>query len=411
MTKKFTCLLLAAIMMLSLAIPVAAEGGSVHLADSDSVFTEEQRGQILDALSIAADETGYSFAVVTTNNLGGKTPREYAEAELDSTFGSGEDSVLLLICNDFSSDGYDWVELSGEANDKYYNKINDIFDAFYAGLDSSGYYDAVINFCGYFTGAAPEVGGSVSVNLADHDDVLSGDEENTLWEVMQNTADDIGCNVGVVITDDTIGMGNEGYAQFFCENSFGVGANSIVLLFNNDKSYSSHRDWIYTYGIATDLYGNRTDGIFDYLYMGFDSEGGDNYYNGILYFCAYLVNNKDGGIYSDYNDYHDDDNYSYSSDAEGIVIVLFVPAVISGIITAVIVICVVNGYKKKAPVSAKSYMDAGRTKYTRRDDIYLRETTTHVRISSSGGGGGGGSRGGGGGRSRSGGGGGGGRSR
>ena len=84
---------------------------------------------------------------------------------------------------------------------------------------------------------------------------------------------------------------------------------------------------------------------------------------------------------------------------------------VGGVIVALIIaVCVANSqaakYKKRAPVSARRYMDGSLTRFTQRGDVFVREYTTSHRISSSSSGGsrhsgGGGHRsGGGGGRRR-----------
>ena len=418
MMKRITRLLLAAAMAFSLTLGnfgvTALAAGIGSLKDYEDVFTEEQEETLRTLLADAASQTGYNIGVIVTDDIGGLTPREYTSRELDRTFGADSDSIVLLICNDFdAAEYYDWIDMTGKAADEYYSELSDIFDCVYKGLDINGYYSAVIEFCEYF-GADSSIVGDASaaegfrVNLADYDDVLTPQEQLEALEYMQICADDIQCNVGVVITDDLGGLSDYEYTKAFLESSFGVGADGIALLFNNDRSNMNYVDWIYTYGQATAMYDHQIDAIFDRMYEGFDSDGGDNYYKGITYFCSYLRNNQDA---SGYDDYYSGDDYYYDGDGGyDIMIGVIIPIIFAGIVTLIVTKNVTSGYKKKKPISARSYMDAGRTRYLRRDDIYLRETTTHVRISSSSSGGGG-SRGGGGGRSRSGGGGGGGRRR
>ena len=418
MMKKITRLFLAAIMIFTMTFGcfglTASAAGVGMLKDIDDIFTAEQEKVLCTLIADAAAKTDYNICVVVSDDIGSSTPREYASRMLDSAFGADSDSILLLICNDFdAAECYDWIDMTGDAAMEYYSKLNDIYDRLYSGLDTDGYYASVIEFCEYFGADSSFIedaptGGGFKVNLADYDDVLDPEEQLEALEYMQMCADEIECNVGVVITDDLGGMSDYEYTKTFLETSFGAGADGIALLFNNDRTNMNYVDWIYTYGQATDMYGYRTDDIFDYLYVGFDSDGGDNYYKGITYFCSYLRNHKDAGNYDDYNS---GDNYYYEGDGGyDIMVGVLIPIVFAGITTLIVVKSTTKGYSKKKPISARSYMDAGRTKYLRRDDIYLRETTTHVRISSSSGGGGG-SRGGGGGRSRSGGGGGGGRRR
>ncbi len=422
MKKRIVRLLLAAVTLFSVmsavsAVAFAESYGIVR--DYADVFTDEEEAQLVELLDDIAADTGYNMAIVAEDNIGSRSSKDYASDALETSFGADSDAILLLISNDFDkgTDNYDWIEFSGRAADEHYEEINDMLDCFYGGLDANGYFAGAMGFCGYF-GVTSDVTAestpayTYKVNLADYQDKIPASEQVELMELMQACANEIECNVGVVITDDIQGMSDESYTKKFTEDSFGKGSNSIALLLNNDRSNDYYGyDWIYTYGLATDLYDHQTKAIFDYLYIGMDSDGGDNYSKAIEYFCAYLIGNKDGGIAGDYNDYYDDENY-YQSGIVGISLMgILVPVVIAGIVSACVTSGFTSGYSKKKPISARNYMDSSKTKYNRRDDIYLRETTTHVRISSSSGGGGGGSRGGGGGRSRSGGGGGGGRRR
>lgn len=136
------------------------------------------------------------------------------------------------------------------------------------------------------------------------------------------------------------------------------------------------------------MYNPRLDDIFDAVYDGLDSSGGDNYYAAVTNYCAYLRSHDSVPPKVDINIGH-----------------------VGGVIVALIIaVCVANSqaakYKKRAPVSARRYMDGSLTRFTQRGDVFVREYTTSHRISSSSSGGsrhsgGGGHRsGGGGGRRR-----------
>ena len=118
------------------------------------------------------------------------------------------------------------------------------------------------------------------------------------------------------------------------------------------------------------------------------SSGGDNYYAAVTNYCAYLRSHDSVPSKVDINIGH-----------------------VGGVIVALIIaVCVANSqaakYKKRAPVSARRYMDGSLTRFTQRGDVFVREYTSSHRISSSSSGGsrhsgGGGHRsGGGGGRRR-----------
>lgn len=248
------------------------------------------------------------------------------------------------------------------------------------------------------------------VVLADYDSVLEDYMQRNLLSVMQDAADDIECSIGVVITSDRGGLTPKQYADNFAEENFGYGSDNIVLLFDNDKISPNHKDWISTSGAVGRRYDRYIDSIFDYLYVGFDSNGGDNYSQGIQYFCSYLRNTEfyaenDSYGYDDYYYDEDGDIVYYTDDVSVLITMCAIPALVALAMTIFSMVITVKKYSKKAPISAARYMDSSRTKFTHRKDIFLRQTTTHVRISSGGGhgshgGGGGGGHGGGGGRSR-----------
>ncbi len=391
--------------MLCFSVTAAAKSYRVVIRDGGDCFTSTEEQEAVKLLQQAADAAKINIAVVTEDDFSGTTPGKYAQKALDELFGADSDSLVLVISTEFDDvNAYDFIDMTGGAFDEFYSDIDGIYDAYYVGKDMGGYYDGIVTFCEYFTdGGAVSV--SYKVSLSDFDDVLTSTEQTFLLDVMQDAADDIECNIGVVITSDRGGETPQRYADSYADDNFGFGSNNIVLLFDNDKVSPKHQDWISTMGLATEMYDHQTDAIFDYVYTGFDSNGGDNYYQAIQYFCSYLRNNQDGGW-----TYNDDEDYHFSYEGEISLTSLLVPLVIAGVVTGIATSTTVKKYSKKAPISARRYMDTSRTRFTQRQDIYLRETTTHVRISSSSGGGGG-SRGGGGGRSGGGRGGGGGRSR
>ncbi|MGN0688106.1 MAG: TPM domain-containing protein [Oscillospiraceae bacterium] len=237
--------------------------------------------------------------------------------------------------------------------------------------------------------------------LDDKSDVISDNEYNKLLAMLDDTAQMIQCHVAVVIEDSLNGMSDRQYAENYAKKSFPVDSDVVVLLLNNDRSNKKYTDWIYTYGAATDKFGDNKDGIFDAIYYGMGDYQEDirdyDYYSGIVGLCNALcdlyVNGDDSQYYS---------SSSFSGSFGGIVLVLGLHIGVPGFITFVIVYCIAKGYKKKAPISARHYMDSSRTVFTDRRDIYIRETTTSVKISSSGSGSHGGGRrsGGGGGRRR-----------
>lgn len=223
--------------------------------------------------------------------------------------------------------------------------------------------------------------------IEDHQDALTDSEESQLLRLLDDTARSIHANVGVIFADSYMdGMSEVSYAKSFLNRSFGADSDSIVLMMV--QVGSGKVDQIYATDAAYDKYHSKTDRIFDYVYDGFDSGSGGNYYAAVEGFCDYLSGHPVDGIEFHLN----------TGNIAGIIIALFAA------------IFIANGhaasYKKKLPISAQAYMKDDMTHFTERNDIFVREYTTSHRVSSSssgghGGHGGGGHRsGGGGGRRR-----------
>ncbi len=237
------------------------------------------------------------------------------------------------------------------------------------------------------TAFADEYEGYYTVALSDLDGVLTDSEETELLSLMKETANSIECNIGVVITDDLGGESDHSYAAKYYASSFSKGSSAVVFLFNNDRTNMSYYDYLYTYGKGTDVYLPKDEKIFDAIYDGLDSSG---YYAAIKNFCTCLRRNKSG---------------SMTVDLEALVVPIIIAIVIDVIITCAVMGSIMRGYKKKSPVSAVGYLDQSRTRFTRKEDVFVREFTTSHRVSSSSGGGHGGHSGGSRGSHRSGGGG------
>ncbi len=227
-----------------------------------------------------------------------------------------------------------------------------------------------------------------SAALSDYDGVLSSDEETELFSLMLETANDIKCNVGVVITDDLGGVSDHKYAANYYASSFPKGSSAVVFLFNNDRSNMEYADYLYTYGKGTDVFLPKRNELFNAIYDGLDSSG---YYAAIKNFCKVLRRYDNGG--------------SVSIDIETFLVPAFIALVIDIIITLSVMGGITRGYKKKTPVSAVGYLEQNRTRFTRKEDVFVREFTTSHRVSSSSSGGHGGRSGGSRGSHRSGGGG------
>lgn len=221
---------------------------------------------------------------------------------------------------------------------------------------------------------------------------LSSSEESKLLTLMQETADEIKCNIGIVITSDLHRMSDESYVRKFHSTMFGEYSDSISLLLlntHNNPDYSGYVDQIYYTDRGYDLFNRRLDNIFDRLYKALDNDA-DDFFGACSNFCAALKSYGTGfGV------------FLAKFNVSGTLIIAML--MFGTVVSLIVVRSFRSGYKKKKPISASHYIDKSRTRINRQTDQFVREYTTSVHLSSSGGhhGGGGGHRsGGGGGRHR-----------
>ncbi len=386
--KRIPAALLAAVVLVycTLFVGLTAKAELFGaLFDIEDVLTNDDETELNALLRDTAQEVGFCIGVIFTDNLRGQSAREYTEKFYDESFGSNSDGIMLMINGDFSSDCLDWVTGNGDHGAQLALQSQEILSAAYDGLNKNGFRGVVESFCAYLTGgaaAAEEVHKGYNAVLSDLDDVLTDSEELEALSVMQNTANAIECNVGVVITSDLGGKSDRAYADDFLDDCFTFGSSSIVLLYNNDRSNMNYVDWISTCGRGTDLYDARIDSIFDSVYDGLDPN--DNYLRSIKYFCRYLENHTfdTSGNYVTYDSIDEEINLL------DVVILMFFPCVFGLVFALVISFSVAGTYKRKKPISAAAYIENGRTRYTRKNDLFIREFTTHHTVSSSSSGGG-----------------------
>lgn len=220
--------------------------------------------------------------------------------------------------------------------------------------------------------------------LVDLDERLTDSEEEKLLGIMNETAQKISCNVGIVITRDLNGMSASGYAKNFGDTNFGSGSSYAVFMFLNTHdnpaySDSSYEDKLELNGRGHDYYNSKANAIFNKVYDGLDSAG---FYSAGQAFCRALelYAGKNGGNTLDFIL----ENFSIFFGGS------FIGLIAAAIFTIIIVSSVVRGYKKKAPISAANYIDQRRTRITHQADQFVREYTTSVSLSSSSSGHGGG---------------------
>lgn len=409
-TRKYLAALTAAIIMTVMSLTCFAQSGTsayqAVLFDEQDLLTQEQETNMLDLMETVAAAIECNIGVVISDCRS----NDYAKYYREATFGKHSDSIVLLFNNNNSDTNKDQISTGGRASELYDKNITGIFDEVYKGLDTNGYETAIIWFVSalldYYPNGGAELPDDAAEQLPDTSVVnyravledpgnfISSSDEEMLLEIIQETANAIECHVGVISTDNLHGKSDSRFANDFLDEKFGYDSSAVVLLLIDDD-ISSTVDWISTSGRARDYFDSKVDRIFDNIYDGFDY--GDGYCDAIKNFCSSLKRYSGGSDYA--SEFH------MSIDVTDLLITFGFPIIIATIFTIIIVSNVVNGYSKRAPVSAAVYLEKDRTQFTGRVDQYIREyTTSHTSSSSSGGGGGGGHRssghGGGGGRSR-----------
>lgn len=398
--KRFAAIIAAALIFCGMISVSAAAKTYSWLTDDLGILSSTDYLDAHDAVTAAADLSGISTAVIITD-LGqdddNTSRRSYAEDYYNRHFASSDGAVILIV--DIDPDtllDYLYIYLQGSAYDLYDSHIRDVYSDMSAAIEAGGVGSGIVAFAdGLYAIADGSYGGSDNTAatpafkgvLSDLEGKFTSAQISELTELLTDTANDIECNIGVVLTDDLCGKSDRAYADAFLDSTFGVGSSAVVLLYNDDRSNMNYTDWISANGRGTDLYGNRTDDIFDYaVYAGSlgvkkDVYPASDYYESIQNFCRYLSNHKT----ADYNDsYVTDFNIHLDTDdIMSFIYFLFVPAVIGIIISITVTTKVCRSYTRKKPVSAAAYLSCERTRYLNRTDVFVREYTTHVRISSS----------------------------
>ena len=91
MRKVFVCLLV----LMMLAVTVSAQ--SSFIADELNLLPQTQRAQLNERLSAYHNDYGVSIALVTTDDLGGKSIETYAKNYYEQS-GFTNDCAMLVIC-------------------------------------------------------------------------------------------------------------------------------------------------------------------------------------------------------------------------------------------------------------------------------------------------------------------------
>lgn len=251
--------------------------------------------------------------------------------------------------------------------------------------------------------------------LYDPDNFLSSEEQDEINEMIRQVSSDIDMYVAVCILDET---GNN-YSDPQCMNyaddlydkqfniPYGKETDGALLLLN----MPTHYIYISTCGLGEFFYynggsENRIDGMVDHL---IDYMRNSDYTGAVGRFCSDLKYYRDLGYPVNAYTYNaSTGQYAYVY-KDGIAFADKLPwwygvnwtlwgiiGAIAGAITALIAAAVVSSnYKLVKTLDASNYISQKETRYSVKDDVFIRTHTSKTRINTdsgrSGGGGGGGS--------------------
>lgn len=202
--------------------------------------------------------------------------------------------------------------------------------------------------------------------------------------------------------NDVMRTADDNYDALF-NPQYGVDTDGILLLINNSTKYdyisTSGRGQIYFYNGDEN---NRVDEIFDYMW---DHLLAGETYAAIEDFCTiterlYHAGPPDEYVYV-YE--HDTSQYIYMENGELVKAdslplsfrFSLIPALPMGLIIGLIVClvsnaCIKNSYKFTKALTPTNYISQNETKFNIKEDMFIRQYRTRVRINSGGGSGGGG---------------------
>lgn len=233
-------------------------------------------------------------------------------------------------------------------------------------------------------------------NIRDYMNYLSQAQIDELQAMIESAVQEYNLDIAIVITDDTQGKSSMEFADdYYDSNGFGTGSDysGLLMLINMQE-----RDvWISTTGKAISIFtDSRIDSVLDAV-VPFLSD--DRYYDACRQFINEVIVYAGIGPVKDYNNgtgyqngghgYYD--GYPWGEPQirktylERVTGLMTHPAVyIFSLVVAIIATLVVSSQNKgRMTVTDRTYEEEGSFRLNKSDDIYLRETTTRVRVASS----------------------------
>ena len=141
MKKRLFGILFAILLCLSLSVPAFAQGNMPLLVDNADLLTDSEESELLSKLKKISNDQQMDIVIVTTSDLYGETPRDYADDFYDYN-GYAEDGILLLVSMEdsdwyISTSGYGITAIT-DAGREY------MAEQFVDDLGDADYYDALI---------------------------------------------------------------------------------------------------------------------------------------------------------------------------------------------------------------------------------------------------------------------------
>lgn len=224
-----------------------------------------------------------------------------------------------------------------------------------------------------------------------------------LDSLIKKKGDELGLNLIVFLAGkhrsekDTMIFADDSYDEIFGEDTDGV------FYYLDLSGYSPATDWISTSGKAVFYYDDSTDEIFSKLDYYLPASGSeiipDDIANAVVEYTNCLSRYADSkpSVF----DYHYDEfknTYSYFKHGKYVVsdhkplVVYFIPfcksLLASSIISLIIYLIVKSNYKFKSKTDPRIYVANNQTKFTEKQDIFIRKDTSRTHIDTSSGSGG-----------------------
>ena len=214
-----------------------------------------------------------------------------------------------------------------------------------------------------------------SKKIYDFAELLTDEEEQTLYNKMQNFIEKYNMDIAIVTINKNPKYSSMAFADdFYDYNGVGIGSEKSGLLFLIDMD--KRVMWISTTGKAIKIYNdNRIDAILDYTYKKISKEDYNGCANEFIKYAEYFAKKGESG-----------GDYIYN-----VAEVIKISLGISGIVTCIYIIIGCLKHKKPTKKREANLYVTTPIKITENSDIFLDKHVSKIYISSSSSGSSGGS--------------------